>query len=90
MDIINMKNVDGVFEQDMDPYSEYQHPTSKPATTGGMKANNSTVEVTVEPRKIDTARKKMNNVMSNIDEAIEGAELIFDFSNMIAERLRRF
>ena len=69
---------------------EYQHPTSKPATTGGMKANNGTVEVTVEPRKIDTARKKMNNVMSNIDEAIEGAELIFDFSNMIAERLRRF
>lgn len=89
MDIINMKNVDGVFEQDMDPYSEYQHPTSK-SSTGGVKSNNCTVEVTVEPRKIDTARKKMNNVMSNIDEAIEGAELIFDFGNMIAERLRRF
>ena len=44
----------------------------------------------MQPKRIDIARQKMNKVIDGIDEAIEGAELIFEFGNKLAERFRRF
>lgn len=84
MDTVNMKKVGDVYEQDMDPYSEYHHQSKQEIQPIHS------VEVTVQPKRIDTARQKMNKVIDGIDEAIEGAELIFEFGNKLAERFRRF
>ena len=85
MDTVNMKKVGDVYEQDMDPYSEYQHQPKQE-----IQPTCSNMEVAVQPKRIDTARQKMNRVIDGIDEAIEGAELIFEFGNKLAERFRRF
>lgn len=86
MDIVNMKKVGDMYEQDMDPYSEYRHQSKQEIK---QTCSNST-QVTVQPKRIDTARQTMNKVIDGIDEAIEGAELIFEFGNKLAERFRRF
>lgn len=86
MSTVNMKKVGDVYEQDMDPYSEYHHQTNQSVQPSTVNS----VQVTVQPKRIETARQKMNQVIDGIDEAIEGAELIFEFGNKLAERFRRF
>ena len=83
MSTVNMKKVGDVYEQDMDPFSEYNH-TQEPVAK-----EKSQVEVVVQPRPIDNARKQMHQVVDNVDQVIEGVELMFEFGNKIAERFRR-
>lgn len=82
MSTINMKNVDGVYEPDMDPYSEYEHEQAK--------AKEKVVPAKAQPRRVDQARDAMNQMFENIDEAFDGAELVFEFGDKFMERLRRF
>lgn len=86
MKTVNMKKVGDVYEPEMDPYAEYQHNSTKP----DVEESAPHVEATAQPRRIDEARKQMNQVIGNVDEVIEGAELIFEFGNKLAERFGRF
>ena len=85
MSTVNMKKVGDAYEVDMDPFAEYKH--TKPQD---VSESETYVEATTQPKRIDEARKKMNKVVENVDEMIEGAELIFEFGNKLAERFGRF
>lgn len=84
MSTINMKKVGDTYEPEMDPYSEYQHEQpAKPEEKKVAKAE-------VHTRKVSQAREAMNAMFDNIDEAIDGAELVMEFGDKFMERLRRF
>lgn len=78
-----MKQVDGIYvQEDMDPYSEYKHVTE---TTQPRQEN---TQVVVKSRG-QKARRQADAFIEGVDEAIEGAEIMFEFGNKLMERLRR-
>ncbi len=81
---INMKEVDGVFVQDMDPYAEYEYKEEKQAQSKRQ------TEVVVQPSNQKQARDKMNQMIENIDEMMDGMNIMLEFGNKLAERFRRF
>lgn len=79
---INMKEVDGVFvKEDMDPYSEYTHHVEAQPQQR--------TEVKVVSDRGKESRNQMNQMVQNVDEAMEGFDIMMEFGNKMFERLRR-
>ena len=47
-------------------------------------------EVVVQPSNQKQARDKMNQMIENIDEMMDGMNIMLEFGNKLAERFRRF
>lgn len=86
MDIVNMKKVGNTYEPDsvdMDPFSEYVHPTNTSSTRSIKDDEQVHVHLQEDPAPL----QGIDKINKNIDDFFDGVDMFFNLTDRVIGRI---